>query len=153
MEHVTRLATPADAEQLARLRWVMAAEEEAALTQDEETFTADFLAFVSTAQSHGWTVFVAEVDGRLVSNIWVYEVPKVPRPDRYHHRAFGYMGSVYTLRDFRNQGIGAALLDEVVKWGRHRDLQLLIVWPSEEAPPFYRRAGFQEGTEEMELHL
>jgi ribosomal protein S18 acetylase RimI-like enzyme len=150
---IIRQATPDDAQQLAKLRWEMAAEEESALTQDEETFTVAFLAFVPTALSRGWTVFVAEVNGNLVSNIWLYEVPKVPRPDRYHHRAFGYMGNVYTLKAFRNHGIGAALLDEVVTWGRQQEYELLIVWPSDDAPPFFRRAGFQKGKEEMELYF
>lgn len=135
------------------LKWEMAAEEESALTQDRETFTADFVTFVSIALTQGWTVFVAEVDSRLVSNIWVYEVPKVPRPDKYHYKAFGYMGNVHTLKDFRNQGLGAALLDEAVKWGRQQGFELLIVWPSDDAPPFYRRAGFEAGKEEMELYL
>jgi GNAT superfamily N-acetyltransferase len=154
-EQVTiRQAAPEDAQQLARLRWVMAAEEEPALAQDDqETFTADFLAFVPTALSQGWTVFVAEVDGSLVANMWLYEVPMLPRPDTHHDRGFGYVANAFTIRSFRNQGIGAALLDAVVELGRQQGWEQLITWPSEESIPFYRRAGFQEGQEEMELYF
>ena len=62
------------------------------------------------------------------------------------------MTNTFTMREFRNQGVGAAFLDAVVEWGRYQDWELLIVWPSEESISLYRRAGFQKGKEEMELY-
>ena len=54
---------------------------------------------------------------------------------------------------FRNQGIGSAVLQEAIAWSRDQDLELLIVWPSEEAKPHYERAGFTVENEIMERSL
>jgi hypothetical protein len=41
----------------------------------------------------------------------------------------------------------------VVNWAQEEDLELLIVYPSERAEGFYRRAGFYMENEVMELRL
>lgn len=49
--------------------------------------------------------------------------------------------------------MGSALLDRVKAWAAERDLELLIVSPSERSVPFYARAGFGPDNEFRVLHL
>ncbi len=140
-----RLATEADVAALARLRWRWRTIEGESDGDDSEAFDAfseRFIEFASEAISTRWTVWVAEDDdGEIVSNIWIYRVPKVPSPGRVS-RDFGYMTNVYTAPHARNRGVGATLLSTVHSWAHDRDLELMIVWPSERSAPWYHRGGY-----------
>lgn len=148
-----RKATLDDAAEVARLRWDFSPEEVAKGTQSYEAWRAGFENFVHTAfNSESWTVWVAEQDDRIVMNIWVYLVPKVPRPGQFGKR-LGYVTNVYAEPDVRNAGIGSAVMEQVIAWARQEALELLLVWPSTESRRFYARAGFLASTETMELLL
>ena len=148
-----RRAMFADAAELARLRWDFSPDEVAAGGQPYAEFAAGFAEFLRAALADGgWTVWVAERDGRLVANVYVRLVPKVPRPGRFG-QVYGYVTNVYAEPDARNQGIGSALLRAVIAWARERRLEFLIVWPAEESVRFYERAGFRRSEDALELHL
>ncbi len=148
-----RQATLADAAELARLRWDFSPDQVAASGQPFAEFAAGFAEFLRAALAgDGWAIWVAERDGRLVANVYVRLVPKVPRPGRFG-AVYGYVTNVYVEPDARNQGIGSAMLDTVIAWARERRLEFLIVWPSEESVLFYERAGFRRSPDALELHL
>ena len=44
-------------------------------------------------------------------------------------------------------------MSHVLAWARARDLELLIVWPSERSRTLYARAGFRAESEIMEQVL
>ena len=46
------------------------------------------------------------------------------------------------LPEVRNAGVGQRLLTAIKDWASSENLELLVVWPSERAYPFYERAGF-----------
>jgi GNAT superfamily N-acetyltransferase len=99
-------------------------------------------------------VWVAEREGRLVSQIWVQVIHKVPRPGRFEgHNRYGYVTNVYTEPDLRGQGIGGRLLERVVQWAREQRLEFLVVWPSEESVRFYERGGFHASPDALELQF
>ncbi len=52
-----------------------------------------------------------------------------------------------------NQGIGSELLTRASKWAAEQDLEMLLVWPSEQSLDFYARAGFSREEEVRVLHL
>src|SRR5262245_34887804 len=148
-----RPATSRDAAELARLRWDFSPDEVAASHQSFAEFSRDFEQFLHNAlQSGNWSIWVAEHHQRLIANIYVYLVQKVPRPGRFGMR-YGYATNVYTEPNFRNAGIGAALLQHVIAWARDQQLELLLVWPSEESVRFYARAGFIPSPTAMELSI
>src|SRR5262249_61303782 len=99
-----------------------------------------------------WVCWVAEVDGRIVSNLFRQIVPKLPRPARPRD-AWGYVSNVYTDPSRRGQGIGAEVLKAALGWAKERDLELLILWPSPASRSFYERAGFKDENEIHELIL
>ena len=148
-----RQATLADAAELARLRWDFSPDEVVAGGQAFAGFAAGFAEFLRDALAgDGWVIWVAERDGRLVANIYVHLVPKVPRPGRFG-AVYGYVTNVYAEPDARNQGIGSAVLDATITWARERRLEFLIVWPAEDSVRFYERAGFRRSPDALELHL
>ncbi|MBX3084052.1 MAG: GNAT family N-acetyltransferase [Anaerolineae bacterium] len=139
-----RQAHVADADQLAKLRWEHAFYYEDKPGPDErlEDFTVAFRPFIEQILTGGkWAIWVAEEDGILVSQMYVQRIDKVPRPGRFG-KQYGYITNVYTLPEYRNNGIGTRLLRRVIAWAGEIELELLIVWPSKASREFYQRQGF-----------
>ena len=149
MDVTVREARPDDGPALARLRWEWSEDDPRRVPYDD--FERDFLAFWADALAGGrWHAFVGEVDGRVASTIWVYRVPKVPRPHP-EASAYGYVTNVYTDPVYRNAKAGTAILQRVVEWGREQGLEGLYVSPSDDSVPFYERAGFRWSEQWMEI--
>lgn len=150
-----RTATAADAAELAELRWIWRTEEdpERGVREDRAAFVERFTRFMVGGAIDGrWTAWVAEDGDRIVSNIWIYRVPKVPSPGRTA-RDFGYVTNVYTRPEMRDRGVGADLLAAVTAWAHDVDLEMLIVWPSDRSAPWYQRSGFVPSEEMLELEV
>ena len=148
-----RRAEAEDAEALAGMRWDMRIEDEEAPGMDRESFLARCADYYrrtieDALQSH----WVAVKAGGIVGTISVHLVQMLPRPNRIRD-FFGCITNNYVRPEHRGQGIAGLLLNHVVEASRSEDLELLIVWPSEPAVPFYARAGFQYENEVMELRL
>lgn len=138
-----RLAAATDLEALASMRSAFTYEDgdpHAALRPDfDEAFAATVGEGIATGR---WVVWVADTGDELVSHAFVGLIDKIPRPTR-EHRFIGYLTNVYTRPSHRGRGIGAMLLSRVVEWAALSDVELLVVWPSEESVRFYERAGFR----------
>jgi GNAT superfamily N-acetyltransferase len=96
-----------------------------------------------------WVYWIAELEGEIVSHIFVQRVRGVPRPF-WLNNAYGYVSNVYTKPAYRRQGIGTELMQQVLNWARHQEIDVLIVSISEESITFYERAGFTAKNEWME---
>jgi GNAT superfamily N-acetyltransferase len=148
-----RQATQEDAAELARLRWDFSPDEVTASRQSFAEFHLGFSDFWQRALESGtWTVWVAESEERLIANIYVQIIHKVPRPGRFGNR-YGYVTNVYAEPEVRGRGIGSQLLKSVIQWAREERLEFLIVWPSEESVAYYERAGFRRSPDALELHF
>lgn len=149
-----RIATSEDLTQLAQLRWEFRAED------GDEQPVVSYYHFIQACvpvlqramESGQATYWLAEMNGEIVAHIFVQRIDLVPRPCKLKDQ-FGYITNNYTKPAFRNQGIGSELLKRVIAWAKDEDYELLIVYPSEQAVPYYRRAGFTTETEVMELTL
>ena len=95
-----------------------------------------------------WTIWLAEADGEIASHAYIGLIDKIPRPTR-GSRWLGYVTNVYTRPEQRGRGIGTALLEQVTAWAVEHDIELLVVWPSEESVGFYERAGFVSGRDPL----
>jgi|SRR5579862_2426332 len=98
-----------------------------------------------------WQIWVAELDGAVVSHAYVALVDKVPRPI-YVPRRIAYLTNVYTQPDLRGRGIGRAVIRRAQEAARDADVELIIVWPSEESVEFYVREGFERPDEPLIWH-
>ncbi len=149
-----RMASAADCRALAALRWEFRREGASdvpsiaygAFVEACTTFLQQGLA------SQQWVYWIAVQDGVIVSHIFVQRIAKVPKPERLDD-AYGYVTNVYTRPAQRRQGMGAELLTQVVRWAKHQDLEMLVVWPSPASIHFYERAGFTRTGEMLECVL
>lgn len=137
-----RLATVADIPELAGMRWAFRAEAGELPREDEAAFAERYATFIGAGLASGaWTYWVAADAGALVAHMAVCVVSGVPRPSRPSDQ-WGYLTDCYTRPGYRGAGIGSALLARVRAWAEGRDLELLLVWPSDTSTAFYTRAGF-----------
>jgi GNAT superfamily N-acetyltransferase len=149
-----RIATPADMPQIADLRWRLRADDAPVSDQGAYAmFIAHFLRICETEWRPGEVAhWIAVDDTRVVAVMSVAIVRKLPSPENLRGR-WGYISNSYVLPDARNAGVGQQLLAAVKDWAKSEDLELLVVWPSERAHPFYERAGFNRPADPLILRL
>lgn len=100
-------------------------------------------AYAAWVSAHAGThlPFVAEVGGDVVGSAWLFVAERVPgggAPDRW----FGDVQSVMIREEYRNQGIGAALMEAILAEARRRGLLHVTVHSGRRAVDFYLRNGF-----------
>lgn len=148
-----RKAREEDIESLILMRWEFTLEHQPEVKDDYEIFATECKAFLLKAiKGDSWHIWVTEMDGVIVSHVYIQMIDKVPRPGRITY-PFAYMTNVYTDPDYRSQGIGSKLLRAIQEWTAERKFEFIVVWPSEESREFYARNGYSLYNDSMELHL
>ncbi|MCJ7843589.1 GNAT family N-acetyltransferase [Lederbergia sp. NSJ-179] len=147
-----RLAENQDMKQLIKMRWDFTIEHDESKRIENTPFN-DFeiecQSFLENALSSGqWFIWVAEENGKIISHIFIELIQKVPRPGRITH-PFAYMTNVYTIKEYRNKGIGSKLLATVNKWAKENSYEFIIVWPSDDSIHFYKKNGYIHCAEPM----
>jgi GNAT superfamily N-acetyltransferase len=145
-----RAATPADAEALAELRWEFRAGRDPAIeprAQFVERCT-DWMRGELTA-GDPWRAMVAVHEARIVGQVWLHLLRKVPNPvgDRERHL---YVSNLY-IQPAARGGAGKVLLQTVIEWARANGVDRIVLWPSEKSVTLYLRHGFTQGGDVMEL--
>jgi N-acetylglutamate synthase-like GNAT family acetyltransferase len=144
---VIRRAELPDIDQLVAMRRDFTFEGEEGLERSE--YEDECRSFLAAAIECGhWQIWVAAIDGRIVSHVYLALVDKVPRPIR-EHRRISYLTNVYTRPEFRGSGIGSRLLERAQEAAREADVELMLVWPSEDSTDFYRQHGFASSGEPL----
>lgn len=139
---IPRFAVPADATQLARLRWISREADEQA-REDLEEFARRFSPWVVNAlASDTWHVSVAQMkESGLVGCMYLQCIGTVPVPGILNRR-WGYVTHAFVDTPYRNLGLGRAMLELLIARARKLELLELHVWPSNPAVSLYARAGF-----------
>jgi GNAT superfamily N-acetyltransferase len=132
---VVRVADAGDVGAIASLRslWSAGPEED----PDFERRLAAWLA----AEGDRRTTWLATLGESPVGMASVFEYRRMPRPGHPDSR-WGYVGNMFVREDFRNRGIGSALLTTIIAAADERCYARLVVSPGARALPLYRRAGF-----------
>ncbi|PEB50693.1 GNAT family N-acetyltransferase [Bacillus pseudomycoides] len=148
-----RLAEVKDIQQLIRMRWDFTIEYDESRKIEQTPFN-DFekkcQSFLENAlNSDQWFIWVAEENGEIVSHIYITLIQKVPRPGRITH-PFAYMTNVFTIKEYRNKGIGSKLLTTINEWTKENRYEFIIVWPSDDSINYYKKNGYIHCTEPME---
>jgi GNAT superfamily N-acetyltransferase len=150
---LVRLATLEDVAELVQMRWDFSEEEHANQRVTFEGFSqvcSEFL--VKAIESGDWYIWVAEINGNLVSHMYLQFIHKVPRPGKSPDPYYGYVTNVYTRPAFRSQGIGTKIHTAMEQWSKENEVEFLILWPSSDSVQFYSRNGFSRCEEAMEKH-
>ncbi|MFT9497625.1 GNAT family N-acetyltransferase [Anaerosolibacter sp.] len=151
---IFRLANEKDIDKLAQLRWEHEYEvEKESFKVSKDDFMKECAAFLKDGlQTGNWVYWIAEENNKIVANIYVHRIRKVPKPQKLFNE-IGYVTNVHTRIEYRNQGIGEQLLKKVKEWAIENNIESLFVWPSEKAVSFYERQGFKAENDIMELEL
>jgi GNAT superfamily N-acetyltransferase len=125
---IVRRASAADVAVLAELRGV---------DGDKLSAYADWVA--AHAETH--LPFVAEIDGHVVGAAWLLVAQRVPSNESLD-RWYGDIQSVQVREEYRDRGIGGALMAAILTEARARSLLHVTVHSSRRAVDFYLRNGF-----------
>jgi GNAT superfamily N-acetyltransferase len=126
---IVRKGSVADVSALAELRGIEA---------DNLAAYTDWVA--AHADTH--LPLVAEIDGYVVGVAWLLVAERVPNNSALDRR-YGDVQAVEVREEYRNRGIGSALMAAVLAEARARNLTHVTVHSGHRAVDFYLRNDFQ----------
>ncbi len=141
-EIILRLATPADAPNLARLRYEFRTGHDQA-TEAEAEFMARCSAWMASRLTPGshWRCWVVQVAGGLVGVIWLQLIEKIPNPGA-ETEMHGYISNLYVEPSRRGAGLGSRLMETCLGFCDKEALDAVILWPTPRSRSLYERHGF-----------
>lgn len=148
-----RPAVATDAPRLAELRW----EFRVLLRPPRESGTAFIgrcAAWMAARLPSAlpWRCWVAEHDRRIIGQLWLQLIEKVPNPIA-ECETHGYITNVFVIPEERGKGVGTALLSKAIECCREARVDSVILWPTPESRTIYERHGFEVRDDVMELVL
>jgi GNAT superfamily N-acetyltransferase len=145
-----REAAPADAATLAALRWEFRAGRDAAV-ETREAFLERCAEWMRCELAAGtrWRAWVAVRNNRVVGQVWLDTIQKVPNPIGERERN-AYLSNLY-VQPVERGGIGSRLLEAVLAWTTANGVDRVVLWPTERSVALYRRYGFTRDGGVMEL--
>lgn len=146
-----RTASQGDGSAMAELREQWRLESHQTALGSDATFSARFLAWFNSELAAGSLAWVAE-DVQVVGMLVMFVHQRMPEPAR-PTTSWGYIGNVFVHPARRNAGIGTALLSAAIDEAKHRQLARLVLNPSPQSVPLYRRAGFSGNHALLTLEL
>jgi GNAT superfamily N-acetyltransferase len=92
------------------------------------------------------THFVARTKERLVASVGAFI--KSDLPFRYFDPPhYGFIGDVFTERNFRGQGLATSLNRQAIEWLRAKGVTMVRLLASEVGRPLYEKLGFRPSDE------
>ena len=146
-----RRASASDAAALAELRYDFRSGVTPAV-EDRAAFLGRCRDWMSRElASEGWAAWLALSDGRIVGQVWVHVIEKVPNPvgERQRH---GYLSNLFVVPDARG-GIGTKLLEAALAWLSAQEVDRVVLWPSPLSRSLYLRYGFTPNGDVFERTL
>ena len=151
-----RLANEADYNELALMKWEHGVEDDIDYGEhnldgvNKDEFVEEFFAFLKAHKEY--EIIVAEVNGIVVSAMFVYLIPKLPKPNG-NAKYIAYLTNIYTKKEYRNKGIGTQMMNYIKSYLIEKKCELLFAWPSDNSIAWYQRNGFNGDNEIFECPL
>jgi GNAT superfamily N-acetyltransferase len=143
-----RGARPADAPTLAALRWEFRAGRDRPV-EEEGAFIERCAGWMAEALAGGaWRAWVAEKDGRIVGQVWLHPLAKIPNPNGERDR-HAYISNVYVTPAARG-GVGSRLLETAIAWASANHVDRIVLWPTSRSRSMYLRYGFTPNGDVLE---
>ena len=101
--------------------------------------------------SDDYYLVVAEKEGRILSS--GYAAVRQARP-YLDHRQYALLGFMFTLPNYRGQGINGRIIGELKKWAKTRglkEIRLTVYVDNDPAIKAYEKQGFKKHLIEMRL--
>jgi GNAT superfamily N-acetyltransferase len=128
---------------LAELRWTFQHEESLSLDlSQKDVFINDCLQMLlSLHMQEIYTHFGIFIDNKLCGCASLCVINKIPRPSNIID-PIGYLTNVFVLPEYRNNRLGYKLIEHIKDFAKDKNLEIIVVWPSESSDTFYARLGF-----------
>jgi GNAT superfamily N-acetyltransferase len=137
-----RRATPADADDLVRLRRVMF--EAMGVDHSAPEWAANAATVLRDCLASGqMAAFVVEEDGRVVAGGVGMVAQRIPSP-RNPTGLHGYVQSMATEPEARGRGYGRAVFGALLEWFDERGVTAIDLHATEAGAALYRQFGFSE---------
>ena len=153
---IIRTAKESDYTELALMKWEHGAEDDIDYGEhnldgvDKPSFINEFISFLN--KNKDYQIVVAEESGIVVSAMFVYLIPKLPKPNG-NAKYIAYLTNVYTKKEYRNKGIGTIFIEFIKSDLIKKKCEFLFAWPSDNSISWYQRNGFNEDNEIFECTL
>jgi len=135
-----RHAAATDATALAELRWEFRAGKSAP-AEEHGAFVGRCATWMSRELTVGaWHAWVAVQDARIVGQIWMQVLSKIPNPNGERER-HAYISNVYVAPSARG-GTGTRLLETAIGWATANGVDYVVLWPTSRSRTLYARHGF-----------
>ena len=151
-----RLANEADYNELALMKWEHGAEDDIDYDEhnldgvNKDEFVDEFVAFLKAHKEY--EIIIAEENSIVVSAMFVYLVPKLPKPNG-NAKYIAYLTNVYTKKKYRSKGVGTQMMNYIKSDLVKNKCELLFAWPSDNSIAWYQRNGFNGDNEIFECPL
>ena len=151
-----RLANEADYNELALMKWEHGAEDDIDYGEhnlegvNKDEFVEEFVAFLKAHKEY--EIIIAEENSIVVSAMFVYLVPKLPKPNG-NAKYIAYLTNVYTKKKYRSKGVGTQIMNYIKSDLVKNKCELLFAWPSDNSIAWYQRNGFNGENEIFECPL
>jgi GNAT superfamily N-acetyltransferase len=137
-----RPATPADAGELAALRYEFRAALDP-IQEPAETFQQRCASWMATRLATGaWRCWVGEQEGRIIGTVWLFTIEKLPNPVAEPEQ-HAYVSSLYVRPQYRGSGLGSRLLATVLATCEAERCDAVFLWPTARSRSLYLRHGFE----------
>ena len=147
-----RVATSGDLNALAEMRYRFRAEA-GSPTEPKSRFVRRCTSWMRErfrSRSHSWRCWVVHDGKQLLGHVCVQLFEKIPNPVN-EPELHAYVTNFYVIPEMRGQGLGRKLLDKALSWCRGQGADSIILWATPESRSLYRRGGFTEPTDILEL--
>lgn len=111
---------------------------ETAVTDD---YAVDFDAWFHREGNQRWWWLAEDPAGVAVGMVNMKIFDRMPVPGGSSGR-WGYLANLFVEPSYRNGGVGARLIAALMATSRDEGLARVVLSPSEQSKPLYRRAGF-----------
>ena len=154
--YTIRRATVDDLETLVMLRLRLAYEDHPADEQPPMELTRALTDYLAEAlPSEQMLIWVAEVGGEIVGTSGLIFFQQPPTEHNPSGRE-AYILNMYTLPEWRGQGIATALMQTLLAYVRQTDARRIYLYATPEGKPLYEKLGFAprvRSNTEMDLWL
>ena len=137
-------ATKKDIDELIRLRLAFIEDDHGPVSpHDKVCIEQQLLSFLNRKLGTELIVFVAR-DARNIVSVAYLNLFEMPANCRLLNGLFGEVFSVYTLPQYRGQGLCTTLMQQLVEDAKSRGLSCIDLRATKDGYPIYKKLGFAE---------
>ncbi len=149
-----RLATKDDIPQLAELRIEFIKEIRLEYTKDRiDEYREVMCNYLEKEMSSGnFIAWLAIANNEIIATSGLITIQRVPQFWNMSGKE-AYIMNMYTKPEWRNKGIGTAILEKLVEETKNRDIIAIKLYATPMGKPLYEKRGFKVGHPGMSLYL